>query len=309
MAGFIRAAIVLSLVLCNISVSIGAELATAERGASAHGKVFWQAIAKNDYAVPAGAAAAELTEELSGMLGSRDPELRDEIAYTALAYWIYEKRLLSPAELRPLIAEWVGNLSRDVGSLGSDSVLRRSFSALVLSVVVARDNAAPFLEEKEFRSILEQALAYFDAEKDLRGYDPEVGWMHSAAHTADLLKFLGRSRYLTRGDQAAILGAVSRKLRSAGVVFTFGEDERMARAALSIIGRADFDSGGFRDWLSGCKPVPPGSAQPAVSELRSYQNLKDMLSKLEVLLVSLPPDSPHAKEAGAAVLDTIKGSF
>jgi len=295
--------------LFNVSVNAGLELDTAEGGASAHEKAFWQAIAKNDYQVPAGASVAELSGELSGMLGSRDPEMRDEIGYRTLTYWIYEKRLLSPAELRPLIGGWVGNLSRDVGSLGSDSVLRRSFSALMLSVVVARDNAAPFLEEKEFRIILEQALSYFDAEKDLRGYDAEVGWMHSAAHTADLLKFLGRSRYLTRGDQAAILGAVRRKLRSADVVFAFGEDERMARAVLSIIGRADFDSGGFHGWLAECKPVPPSSARPAVAELRSYQNLKDMLAKLEVLLVSLPSDSPHAREAGAATLDTIKGSF
>jgi Protein of unknown function (DUF2785) len=309
LAGFIRVAVVLCLVLFDVSVSAGSELDAAEGGASVHGKAFWQAIAKNDYAVPAGESVAELSGELSGMLGSRDPELRDETAYTTLTYWIYEKRLLSAAELRPLIAEWVGNLSRDVGSMGNDSVLRRSFSALMLSVVVARDNAAPFLEEKEFRNILERTLAYFDAEKDLRGYDPEVGWMHSAAHTADLLKFLGRSRYFTRDDQAAILGAVGRKLRSAGVVFTFGEDERLARTVLSIVGRADFDSAGFHAWLAGCKPVPPGSARPAVAELRSYQNLKDMLAKLEVVLVSLPSDSPHAKEAGAAVLDVMKGSF
>jgi hypothetical protein len=290
--------------LFDVAVSV-----SAKEVGSTHGKAFWQAIAKNDFQVPAGESLPELAGELSGMLGSADPELRDEIAYTILAYWIYEKRLLSPAELQPLTREWAGNLSRDVGSMGSDSVLRRSFSALMLSVVVARDNAAPFMEEKEFRNILEQALEYFDAEKDLRGYDPEVGWMHSAAHTADLLKFLGRSRYLTRGDQAAILGAVGRKLRSANVVFTFGEDERMARAVLSIIARGDFDSGGFQKWLTSCKPVPPTSARPTASELRSQQNLKNMLAKLEVLLISLPPDSPHAKESASAVQGTLKGSF
>ncbi len=272
-------------------------------------KDFWESIAKNNYSPPAGQSAAELSHSLSAMLGSPDPDLRDEIAYTTLTNWIYEKRLLSPADLRPLITEWLGNLSRDVGSVGSDAVLRRSFSALMLSVVVARDNAAPFLEEKEFRNVLNGAIAYADAEKDLRAYDAEKGWMHSAAHTADLLKFLGRSRYATTADQAAILAAVSRKLHSAGTVFAFGEDERMARAVLSIVARPDFDVAGFRQWLALCKPVAPTTARPQIAELATYQNLKNTLAKLVLILLALPPESPHVKEAVAAVQDTIKGTF
>jgi hypothetical protein len=276
---------------------------------SVQGKEYWQAIAKNNYRTPAGESMADLSRSLNAMLGSPDPEMRDEIAYQTFAQWIYQNHALSPADLRPLIAEWLGNLSKDIGSVGTDAVLRRSFSALVLSVVVARDNAAPFLEEEEFRGILRGAIAYEDAEKDLRGYDSDKGWLHSAAHAADLLKFLGRSRYVTPADQAAILGAISRKMRSADTVFTFGEDERMARTVLSIVARADFDGGGFHEWLANCKPVPPTAARPPIAHLRTYQNLKNMLAKLEVLLVSLPPDAPHAKEATLAVQDTLKGTF
>lgn len=285
----------------NSSVQAAAE--------SARGKDFWLAIKKNDYNPPAGESAAGLSHSLSPMLGSPDPEERDEIAYTTFAYWIYQKRLLSPADLRPLIDEWRGNLTKDVGSVGSDAVLRRSFSALVLSVVVARDNAAPFLEEKQFRSILDGAVAYLDAEKDLRGYDPDKGWMHSAAHTSDLLKFLARSRYIQPADQAAILNAINRKLHAAGVVFTFGEDERMARAVLSLIARPDFDSAAFQQWLASCKPAFPSAPKLQLADLRAYQNEKNLLSKLEVLLIALPADAPHAKDAAAAVQATLKDAF
>jgi hypothetical protein len=281
----------------------------SQQSQSDYGKDFWQTVAKDDYKPPAGKSMAELSRSLSAMLGSADPEMRDEIAYKTFFHWIYQERTLSPDDLRPLITEWLSNLTKDVGSAGTDAVLKRSFSALVLSVVVARDNAAPFLEEEEFRRILNGAIAYDDAEKDLRGYEPEKGWFHSAAHTADLLKFLGRSRYLKESDQASILGAIGRKMRSAEIVFTFGEDERMARAVLSIVARKDFDSRAFQEWLTHCKPVPPAAASPSLSELRTCQNLKNMLAKLEVLLVDLPPDAPHAKEVAVAVEKTLNGSF
>src|SRR5215471_17860664 len=67
-----------------------------------HDKAFWKQIAHNDYRVPAGESAAALTIELSDDLGSRDPELRDEIAYETSAAWIYRDQLLSGDELRPL---------------------------------------------------------------------------------------------------------------------------------------------------------------------------------------------------------------
>lgn len=305
------AAIALCIVTSGPVVTAQAARAAAPvtRAEAVRGKEFWQAIARNDYNPPAGESTAELSRSLSLLLASPDPELRDEIGYTTFAQWIYQKRLLSPADLRPLIADWLANLKDAVGTTGSDAVLRRSFSALVLSVVVARDNAAPFLEEAQFRSILEGALAYADAEKDLRGYDPEKGWMHSAAHTADLLKFLGRSRYLTIADQAAILNAAGRKMRTASLVFTFGEDERMARALLSLIARPDFDATAFRTWLADNKPAFPSDKRPTLAQLAAYQNLKNLLSKLEVLLVGLPADAPHAKETAPLLQEALKTAF
>ena len=269
----------------------------------------WQAIIKNNYTPLPGRTAAELAPQLSRMLGSPDPELRDETAFDILSTWIYQNRLLTPDDLRPLIAEWEGNLKKDVGSAGTDSVELRSFSALTLSIVAARDNDAPFLTEPEFRALLASALAYAQAERDFRGYDPEKGWLHSTAHTADLLKFLARSRYITPADQAAILAAVAHKLRDSNVVFTFGEDERLARTVLSIINRKDFDQGAFRQWLAGIRPQPPKSARPELSELDAIQNEKNMLAKLEVILAAVENPSPQVSDALVGVKETLKGTF
>ena len=244
----------------------------------------WKFIKANGYKLPPGKSAAELSRTLSKLLGSADPQLRDETAFDILANWIYRNRLLSDDDLRPLILEWTANLTKDIGSVGSDAVALRSFSALTLSIVVARDNATPFLTEQEFRKILESALKYADQERDLRGYDPVKGWLHATAHTADLLKFLARSRYLGPADQKAILNAVAHKLTTANLVFSFGEDERLARTVLSVVARKDFAAFEFAEWVNHMRPAPAATSQPDISVLRADQNVLNMLAKLYFLL-------------------------
>jgi hypothetical protein len=250
--------------------------------APSHPPEFWRAIVKADFAPPSGADVPALAAELGDLLASPDPELRDEIAYSTLASWIYQRKILDAAALRPLTGSLIRNLRADVGSVDTDAVFRRSFSALTLSVVVARDNGDPVLDEAAHHELLDAALTYLDAEKDVRGHDESKGWIHSAAHTADLLKFLARSRFVSASDQARILTAIARKLNDSPV-FTYGEDERFARAALSIVNRKDFDGNAFVAWTARSKParVP---ARPSARQLRGAQNVKNFLSKLEVLL-------------------------
>jgi hypothetical protein len=124
--------------------------------------------------------------------------------------------------------------------------------------------------------------------------------MHSAAHTADLLKFLARSRYVTRDDQAHILDAIAAKLAGAGAVFGYGEDERFARAVLSIVNRADFDPAAFDAWVVHATPGAM-SERPGQGELAARQNVKNVFSKLFVL-VSTAPKQTDATQAARASL-------
>lgn len=260
--------------------------------APGHPPEFWRAIVKADFAPPADADVPALAAELGDLLASPDPELRDEIAYSTLASWIYQRKVLDAAALRPLTGSLIRNLRADVGSVDTDAVFRRSFSALTLSVVVARDNGDPVLDDTAYHELLNAALTYLDAEKDVRGYDESKGWIHSAAHTADLLKFLARSRFASASDQARILEAIARKLNDSPV-FTYGEDERFARAVLSIVNRKDFDGDAFVSWAARSKPAGVRAARPQARQLHGAQNLKNFLSKLEVLL-SFDPQPPES---------------
>src|SRR3954462_15866586 len=176
-----------------------------------HPKSFWQSIVQQKFEPPAGTPVAQLVDELLGNLGSPDPELRDDLSLTILTAWIYQKKLLGPDELRRITATLEGNLKRGIGERGGDGVLLRSFSALTLSVIAARENETPFLTAAEFHERLAVPLPYLRDEQDLRGYDPERGWMHSSALTSDLLKFLARNPRLEPSGQGTVLAALLAK--------------------------------------------------------------------------------------------------
>ena len=174
----------------------------------AHDREFWRAIAKNHYALPEGQPAFLLLRELSGYLGSRDPELRDDLAYTITAVWIKHHQQFSTNELNSLLDEWGANLRVGVGESGPNGVLKRSFSALCLAALAERDLKTPFLTEERYQTLLEEALAYLKDERDLRGFDPAIGWIHATAHTADLLTALAGNPFFRAQDERRVLDAI-----------------------------------------------------------------------------------------------------
>jgi hypothetical protein len=283
-----------------------------QAGASPHDREFWRAIIKSDYAVPPNEQVVPLARELSAMLASPDPELRDDFGYSILAAWVFQKRLIEEAPLRELIAEWTKNLDAGIASgpgAETDDVFRRSFSALMLSTAVARDNATPFLEAAEVRTLLAASLAYLARERDVRGYDDSKGWMHSAAHTADLLKFLARSRHLPAGAQREILDAIAVKMRDAPVPYAYGEDQRFARAVLSIVNRADFDRQAFDAWVGRATPRWPKAGRPDAALVRGNLNLSNLLAKLYVILAMQPQPGDGARAALETVSAAVKPLF
>ena len=84
-------------------------------------------------------------------------------------------------------------------------MLLRSFSALDLSILAALENEAPALDAAGYRRLVDAAFSYLRDERDLRGIEPRVGWIHATAHTADLLKFLARDPRFTPADEQRLL--------------------------------------------------------------------------------------------------------
>ena len=284
-------------------------LGGAAPDAPARDAAYWRALADRKFAVPDGASPGALLLETSALLASPDPTLRDGVGYAAAAEWIVRKKVVEPPELRKLLALWTGNLAKGVGQAGDDGVLLRSFSALDLSLLAARDLDTPYLEPAELKALLDAALAYLSAERDLRAYDPRKGWMHATAHTADLLKFLARNPRLATADAARVLPGIGGKLGEAGEVFAWGEDERLASAALAVVRRKDFDPAWLSAWQEGLIARAEGLWEAPELDVRRFaavQNGKHVLARLHVLLSVVPEPPAAVVDARGSVLHALE---
>lgn len=277
----------------------------------AHDRQFWQSIAQQHYAVPDGESASTLAHELSALLASRDSELRDDLAYSILTSWIRAGKLPNE-DLMSLSDEWRSNLKKNIGESGNDTVLQRSFSALCLSELAARDVKSPFLGAERYHALLSDALDYLNAERDLRGYEVKVGWIHATAHTADLLQALAENSALTVPEQERILNAISHRLSTAKVIYTHGEQDRLALAVMAVIERPDFQQEAFKRWLQRMQeddrsmwklsPIP-------LQEMSGYQNDSYMLEALAARIAARNASAPattSATEAFKSVLQAVQ---
>jgi len=287
-------------------LSVAILVAATLQPSQVHDTSYWRGIAQAKFEVPAGATAQQLAPELLASLGAADPELRDDLAVSILTSWIYQKKLLGPDDLRPMARTLQANLRQGIGAIGTDGVLLRSFSALTLSVIAARDNETPFLSAEDYAKLLDDALAYLRDERDTRGFDAEKGWMHSAAHTSDLLKFLARNPQLPVAGQSRILSAMLAKNRESAAPFTQGEDERMARIAISLARRADFDRDGFRAWLGAAQTAAAFPKIATPDALRAQQNVRHLLTALWTELSIDERPSEGADFARQALRETLK---
>jgi hypothetical protein len=273
---------------------------------SPHDRAFWKAIVASNYAVPQHESADALVEELSGLLASPDPELRDDLAYSILTRWIYRRSLLSTPTLLAVTDTLRANLKTGIGESRTNSVLKRSFSALCLAGLAERDSRLPFMGSARYHELVAEAVAYLQAERDLRGYDPILHWIHATAHTADLLAALADSPQLTAREAATILDAITARVSTAGKVYTQGEQDRLAGAVLSVIHRPDFDTRASDHLLARLKTEDREVwTATTLRSLTRYQNHNYLLQSLYVRL-ALETDSPRIIDFRQKVLAILK---
>lgn len=157
-----------------------------------------------------------------------------------------------------------------------------------------------------FHQLVAEAVAYLQAEPDLRGYDARLHWIHATAHTADLLAALAASPQLTRQEESDILSAIAARLATASDIYTQGEQDRLAAAVLAVIRRQDFDSRTFETWLTNLRDQDRDVWTKTTPEaLAHYQNHTYLLQALFARL-AMEPDSPRTDDFKQKVLSLLK---
>lgn len=212
-----------------------------------------QRIQKEDYRLREGERLQEVAALMLQYIGDPDPELRDDLIYSTYYYWIIKKKLFTEAELRSLLTVLTDDqhLFYHIGSEGDSTVFTRSFSVLPIALIVRRHREEPFLDLAEFQHVKNSLIRYVQEEKDLRGYVPEGGWAHSAAHAADALTELVQCPECDAAARLEVLAAVQGMLHNGSHIFNEEEDERIACIVDTIMDQELLPQEEIERWIFG----------------------------------------------------------
>jgi hypothetical protein len=196
---------------------------------------YWHNVASTAMEVPRDRPLADLTAELTTMLGSTDPVERDETAYPILATWIsagvYDDLLAGLGD------GMAAGLTQGLGESGTDSVFRRSFSVLVLAECIGRDNAESLLPTGKVLEWGDRVAGWLVRERDVRGFVPGRGWAHAVAHGADAIGTLAGSSHFGLTELTVLLDVVADRVLAPSPPLTSGEPDRLAAATMAVLRR------------------------------------------------------------------------
>lgn len=210
-------------------------------------------IKEENYQLREGEQLQEFVALMLQHIGDPDPELRDDLIYSTFYNWIHVQKQFSDFEMLNLIKTLINEhyLFNHIGNEGDLTVLIRAFSVLQIALILRRHRERPFLNQNDFENVKHALIRYYREEKDLRGYLPEEGWAHSAAHGADALVELVQCPESEAELQREILEAVQGMLQNGRHIFSEEEDERIATIVDTMINENLLPQQEIVSWISG----------------------------------------------------------
>lgn len=266
---------------------------------------FWEQVVANGLKVPDDRPLDELTTELTAMLGHPNPAVRDGVAYPTLATWVsggvYDDLLHGLGD------GMASGLAVGIGENGTDTVFRRSFSALVLTECITRDNDAHLLPPDTVLGWGDRIATWLVREQDIRGFVPGKGWAHAVAHGADALGALGAAEAMGRLELTVLLDVLAdRLLVPTEHHLVDGEDDRLAHATMRILRRNLLGLDVLEPWVARLA----NHAQPTgTSEADPYLvtgNVQSFLRALHLQLALAPQPPGCRSDLLLVVIDHLK---
>ncbi len=268
---------------------------------------FWEQLKANGLKVPEDRPLADLTSELTTMLGDPDPSVRDGIAYPTLATWVgsgvYDELLQGLGD------GMTAGLDVGLGEDGTDTVFRRSYSALILGACIERDNEAHLVPPDTVIRWGDWLASWLVRERDLRGFVPGKGWAHAIAHGADAMGPLAESRAIGRLELIVLMDVIGdRVVCPTRYRFLSEEDDRLAAATMRILRRDEIGLDVFEPWVARLA----GHAQPVASKdedpFQAAGNAQSFLRALHLQL-ALAADPPAQRaDLLLSLIDQLRAS-
>jgi len=268
---------------------------------------YWQQVIDRGLQVPTDRSLGDLTAELTTMLGSPDPTLRDGTAYPALATWVdrgvYDDLLVGLGD------GMAAGLAVGLGEEGTDTVFRRTFSVLVLAAVVERDTAAHLLPGDQVLRWGDRIVSWLLRERDLRGYVPGKGWAHAVGHGSDAVASLAGSRHFGSTELTVLLDVLADRLLSSPVQLVSGEPDRVASAVMAVLRRNLVPVKVVEPWVA--RLVASGNPYSLRGDRDPYletNNVQQLLRSLYLQLAAAPDPPADKADLVLVLVDALRAT-
>lgn len=197
----------------------------------------------NDFKLDGSTNISELTAAMLREVGNVDPVLRDELIYSSFCQMVLQD-CYSDEVLKDILETCLDekHLFYEIDTVDEDSVFTRSFSSLIIAVILNVNLQRDFLTSDDIEKVYELLLKYLGQEQDVRGLVPEKGWAHSIAHVADALDELVKQPNLSAGDLKNVFVAILNKMAFNKGYLHYDEDERMVIAVVAMLKRGLYES-------------------------------------------------------------------
>jgi uncharacterized protein DUF2785 len=245
----------------------------------------------HEFKLPDAARRQALAVDLVACLGSTDQELRDGVAFSALAAWMRDKQL-TPKTVGSIMDRLLALLAP---GRADPAGVQRPFAALTLAEVVRFDRVEAFMTDRQLQQLVDVTTRYLQSIRDYRGFDEREGWRHGVAHTSDVMLQLAVNPRTTKAQLDQMLAAIATQVAPPGDHFyTYGEGDRLAQAVFYIAKRKLHTADEWKKWFEQVSaPAPLKSWQEAwtsQSGIAKHQNTMQFLSMLYLYLRESGPD-------------------
>jgi hypothetical protein len=266
---------------------------------------YWQQVIADGLDVPTDRPLTELTAELTTLLGSVDPADRDGTAYPTLATWI--DRGVYDGLLTGLGDGMASGLLIGLGESGTDSVFRRSFSVLVLTECIVRDNQHGLLPPAKLLEWGDRITGWYLRERDLRGYVPGRGWAHALAHGADAIGALATSAHLATPELTVLMDVLAdRLLLGLPALMVSGEPDRMATAMVQVLRRDLLPMSLVEPWVIRLAAVAGRPTRSNEDRYLTTGNAEAFLRALYLQLALGPAPPPLRADLVLVLVDALR---
>lgn len=194
-------------------------------------------IKDNSYKLSSVENIMDYVESMINNIGDINPDFRDGLIYETFCNWICDNDYFNKDQLLCILNKAMDNdhLFYKIGSDEEDAVFTRTFSALLIDLLLDKNTSDEFMDDITFSKVKNNVINYYKSEKDFRGFVKGKGWAHGAAHGADMLHTIVNSNKYNESIGIEVLDAIKVVLQNGKYFLSNEEDERITLVVSSII--------------------------------------------------------------------------